>query len=320
MDHRPGALILTGTVTSRWRCPACHAHALQEHSAAVLCGTCGVQFAVIGKRPLLTTPDNDLFGSNRYSDPPAPRARRARRWAPSLSVNLSRDPCLRDLARRLAAECCEPTVLLVGSGGQRRAIELLFSTAARGLAIAVIACDVAPSADVDVLCDAHELPFADGSVDAVVTTAVLEHVADPARSMAEIERVLAPAGYLYSEIPFMQQVHEGAYDFTRFTLSGHRRLAGGFEELSAGVVAGPATTLAWAIEHFALAFARGPRGRAVTKFGVRWACGWLKYLDRRLARRPAAEDGASCTYFFGRLATQRRGDADVVAAYSGAQG
>jgi hypothetical protein len=30
----------------------------------------------------------------------------------------------------------------------------------------------------------------------------------------------------------MQQVHEGAYDFTRYTLSGHRRLFNGFTETS----------------------------------------------------------------------------------------
>lgn len=282
------------------------------------CAGCATCFPLIGGRPLLTAPDNELFGPHRYAEPSHAAGSRSRRRAPELSTNLSREPCLRDLAERLSG-ATSPVVLLVGSGGQRADVELLFARAAPAHPIAVVACDVAALADVDVLCDAHELPFEDASFDAVITTAVLEHVADPARAIAEIERVLAPAGYLYSEIPFMQQVHEGAYDFTRFTLSGHRRLAGGFEELSAGVVAGPATTLAWAIEHFALAFARGPRGRAVAKFGVRWAFGWLKYLDRRLARHPAAEDGASCTYFFGRLATQRRGDADIVAAYSGAQ-
>jgi len=56
--------------------------------------------------------------------------------------------------------------------------------------------------------------------DAVWIQAVLEHVLDPVRVVAEIHRVLRPGGLVYSEIPFMQEVHEGAYDFTRFRLSG----------------------------------------------------------------------------------------------------
>lgn len=304
--------------TSRWRCPACHGRALAGESGALSCANCGTRYPLVGGRPLLTVPGNELFGPDHYVEAPSASHTRTRRWAPSLSANLSREPCLRELARRLS-DRAQAAVLLVGSGDQRADVEGLFAQAAPAATIAVVACDVAADADVDVLCDAHDLPFADATFDGVITTAVLEHVADPARAIAEIERVLAPGGYLYSEIPFMQQVHEGAYDFTRFTMSGHRRLASGFEEISAGVVAGPATTLAWAIEHFALAFARGPRARAATKFCVRWAFGWLKHLDRVLARRAAAEDGASCTYFFGRLATHRRSDGEVVAAYSGAQ-
>jgi SAM-dependent methyltransferase len=304
---------------SRWRCPACHARALRQESGEVSCGACRTRYPLIAGRPLLTAPGNELFGPQRYATATPARAGGSRRWAPDPSVNLSREPCLQDLARRLAP-AGDAAVLLVGSGSQRHDVERLFARATPGgAAIAVIACDVAADAEVDVLCDAHELPFGDASFDAVVTTAVLEHVADPARAMAEIERVLAPGGYLYSEIPFMQQVHEGAYDFTRFTMSGHRRLAAGFEELGSGVVAGPATSLAWAIEHLALALAGGRRGRFAAKFVVRWSFGWLKLLDRALAARPAAQDGASCTYFYGRRTDTRRSDAAIVAAYGGAQ-
>lgn len=64
-------------------------------------------------------------------------------------------------------------------------------------------------------------------------------------------RVLKPHGMLYAETPFMQQVHERAYDFTRFTANGHRWLFRRFEQIDAGVNrgsgAGPA--LAWSVRY-----------------------------------------------------------------------
>src|SRR5262249_11904329 len=74
------------------------------------------------------------------------------------------------------------------------------------------------------LCDAHKLPFETRSFDGIWIQAVLEHVLDPHIVVAEIHRVLKQNGYVYAETPFMQQVHERAYDFSRFTRSGHRWL------------------------------------------------------------------------------------------------
>ena len=48
-------------------------------------------------------------------------------------------------------------------------------------------------------CDAQALPFADASVDAIFSIATLEHVPDPERALAEIDRCLKPDGraFLY---------------------------------------------------------------------------------------------------------------------------
>jgi hypothetical protein len=150
----------------------------------------------------------------------------------------------------------------------------------------------------------------------VLACAVLEHVLYPERVAAELHRVLPDRGLIYSEIPFLQQVHEGAYDFTRYTLSGHRRLLNHFEELSSGVVAGPATTLAWALEHLAVCFA--PRFlTAAVRLAVRAAFFWLKYLDYLVGQSPAAADGASCTFFLGRKLASPRPDQEIISAYVG---
>ncbi len=44
---------------------------------------------------------------------------------------------------------------------------------------------------------AEDLPIADGSIDLVVATSVLEHVDDPGRAVAEAYRVLRPGGGFY---------------------------------------------------------------------------------------------------------------------------
>jgi SAM-dependent methyltransferase len=45
------------------------------------------------------------------------------------------------------------------------------------------------------------LPFADGSFDAVVAIAVIEHIFDPYFTIAEIKRVLRPGGQFVMEVP-----------------------------------------------------------------------------------------------------------------------
>ena len=186
--------------------------------------------------------------------------------------------------------------------------------------VRIVSVDVDAAADVDAWCDAHDLPFPDRTFDLVLATAVLEHVVDPQRVMSEIERVSKPAGLLYTELPFMQQVHEGAYDFTRFTLAGHRRLTRGFDEIASGAVAGPATALLWSLEQFVVALTPS-RAAGAVKLAVRILFAWLKHIDRRIARRPAGLDGASCTFFLGtRRASGPVSDAEIVDGYRGAQG
>jgi SAM-dependent methyltransferase len=168
------------------------------------------------------------------------------------------------------------------------------------------------------VCDGHDLPFADGTFDAVVCQAVLEHVLDPPRVVAEMHRVLRPDGLLYSEIPLMQQVHEGAYDFTRYTYLGQRRLFRCFDELAGGPVCGPAMALAWSVRYLAVTLAgSSARGRGVIAHLVPLATFWLPRLDRWLIGRPGAMDAASAIGFLGRRRDTPLGDDEIVASYRG---
>ncbi len=71
----------------------------------------------------------------------------------------------------------------------------------------VINFEIEPYESTDVLGVGEELPFKDNSIDAVISSAVLEHVKDPFRCAKEITRVLKPGGELYCCVPFLQPYH-----------------------------------------------------------------------------------------------------------------
>lgn len=72
----------------------------------------------------------------------------------------------------------------------------------------------------DVVADIAQLPLADGELDAVVCTEVLEHVRNPAAALQELRRVLAPGGRILITVPFVGELHEEPFDFQRFTSYG----------------------------------------------------------------------------------------------------
>jgi SAM-dependent methyltransferase/uncharacterized protein YbaR (Trm112 family) len=302
------------------KCPQCRNGTLRAGNDSLLhCGYCEMHYPVVHGCPVLLRSDNAVFCLEDYKHvPPSVKDNGERRLVnliPSPSINLASERIL-GRVRELLSRRQNATVLVVGGGCQRK---WLGERLCAGGPIRLIYSDIDVCADVDLFCDAHDLPFIEGVFDAVIATAVLEHVFCPERVAAEIHRVLKVGGVLYSELPFMQQVHEGAYDFTRYTLSGHRRLFNGFSELESGMVAGPATALVWALESFALAFVRRSILRMVTKAIVRIVFGWLKHFDRLLVSRPEAMDGASCTYFLGIKNDDYIPDTDIIARYVGAK-
>lgn len=302
------------------RCPCCHSSELscRADSSELKCESCGAQYPITHGRPVLLRPDNAVFCLDDYRQAALPipgSGRGFQRFIPAPSVNLASERLFARM-RQLLAGLPSAKVLVVGGGRQRAWLDARLGASD---ALQLVYSDIDVGADVDLFCDGHELPFVDGFFDAVITTAVLEHVLYPERVAAEIHRVLRVDGLLYSELPFIQQVHEGAYDFTRYTLSGHRRLFNGVAEIESGMVAGPATALVWSIENFVLAFLKRSVFRKMAKAMVRICFAWLKHFDRLLVNRPEAMDGASCTYFFGRKIEGCIPDTEIIARYVGAK-
>ena len=80
-----------------------------------------------------------------------------------------------------------------------------------------LALDYRPRPDIDVIGDAHRLPFADRSVDAIVCTEVFEHLLDPPAAAREMVRILKPGGKLVLTTRFCFPLHDRPGDHWRFT-------------------------------------------------------------------------------------------------------
>lgn len=202
-------------------------------------------------------------------------------------------------------------VLIIGSGTLGDGTEQLL----RSRTIRITGIDVYESPNVDCVADAHYLPFANGSFDGVWIQAVLEHVVDPAAVVGEIHRVLKPKGIVYAETPFLQQVHEGAYDYTRFTVVGHRYLFRDFELVCCGGNKGAEVALAWSIRYFIWALTRS--SLIGTTAGL--AATVLLRPFRVVLDRRALYDASSGVFFMGIRSENRLRHAELPSLYQGMQ-
>jgi SAM-dependent methyltransferase len=151
-------------------------------------------------------------------------------------------------------------------------------------------------------------PYADGSVDAVLSTGVLEHVEDDRLFIAEISRMLRQGGLVHIELPFMQQYHEDPIDCRRLTLPGlHLFLEkAGFEVVQSGVHIGPTVAILTLTSYWINILFRGrskaSRAAATAAFALFSIVAWpLRYLDAWLIHKPDAHRLA-----FGIYATARK--------------
>ena len=301
-----------------FECPHDHGP-LRQQESGLLCEQCGRHYPFVGGVPVLINEESSVFAIADYTDGPgyegasygqaseraSPLRRGWRRFARALSDSPTslRYPGPGDAIAYVAREHPNPRVLVIGSGGLQ-----VGDAGSR-----VVHTDVALGPEIAAIADAHDLPFPDASFDLVIAVAVLEHVADPFRCVAEMRRVLAPAGHVYAVTPFLQPVHMGAYDFTRFTPIGHRRLFRHFDEVGAGLAMGAGSVAAYTLKGFLLSLSNRKPWRYFAQALCLFCSPPLRKLDRWL---PHSADAAGCCWFFGR---QRDGDPvsdrDLIASY-----
>jgi SAM-dependent methyltransferase len=312
-----------GWMQENQRCPRCRSRLLaEEKQSAYRCENlaCALSatatFPVVGSHPVLIDFERSIFDRDTFLANAGSSVvpRHAPIWKALLRRILwGENPVAERNATRLLALLLErqprPVLLVIGGGNVGSRAAELYSHAA----IRLIAFDVYCSPVTNFVADAHAIPLADESVDAVWIQAVLEHVLMPDRVVSEIYRTLKADGVVYADTPFLQHVHEGPYDFTRFTESGHRWLFRDFSLLDSGVVAGPGTVLLWSLRYAVASVLRNHRLANI----VCLPFFWLRFLDRIAAPRFAI-DAASGVYFLGRKSKTAIDPKDMITHYRGA--
>lgn len=211
--------------------------------------------------------------------------------------------------KEIIKNSANPKVLIIGSGEKGSGTEKLWENEQ----ISIDGTDVYKTPSVDFICDSHYIPVSNDFYDGVWIQAVLEHVADPVKVVSEIHRVLKSNGIVYAETPFMQQVHEGAYDFTRYTVLGHRFLFKNFESIKIGGNQGPDIVLVWALKYFILSITRSDKFAKLSGIFFRLILFPFKYL----ISKKSLYYGPSGVYFLGKKSKKTISQKELIALYKG---
>ena len=273
-------------------CPDCKLPLAAVDSAPgfLSCARCGARFSLNDNPPRfypLSKAGAIEAGLAEFKNRPG-NARGMRFLRALIPPNSICDPDCQKRARRICERIKKGVILNLGAKSA-------------GWGAHVLNLDIAQpvSGGVDMLCDIAALPFPDASIDGVVCTYVLEHVADARACLAEIARVLKPGGCVYIAVPFLFPFHPDPLDRWRWTLDGLRADMCGFDELEAGCSGGPFSALA--------ALTPAACASIFTNFylfnAVRFALGWmlwpLKFLDWLCAGSTRAASACANVFFFG---------------------
>lgn len=313
------------------RCPICKSELELTSDGQFICvnRNCLKVFPIVDGVPILINEDNSVFriqdfvrkrdtyfalnaNQEQSSSNLIRRIKnRVNRFLPGIEKNIKATKNYTKLADLLVGDNPNPKILIIGGSIIGDGLEVIISHPS----FRFVETDISFGPRTVLICDAHDIPFADGAFDGVIAQAVLEHVVNPYRCVNEIYRVLRDSGLVYAETPFMQQVHGGNYDFTRFTYVGHRRLFRRFSEVDSGAACGPGAALAWSYKYFLQSFATSSLARAFVRYLVHFTVFWLKYFDYYLIDKPEALDAASGYYFLGRKSDQILEDRYLVQNY-----
>lgn len=164
-------------------------------------------------------------------------------------------------------------VLIIGSGDKCEFYRSKFKDSL------VINSDVHNQFGVDVVFDAHNIPFKDNTFQLVYSSQVLEHTLKPWMVSKEISRVTKMGGYIHTEVPFCFPYHGQPYDFYRFTPGGLRLLFQLCELVRDEVISGGGSSSAYMLSESMINKFSGRYPRMIVLFLARVLLFWLKYTE-----------------------------------------
>jgi SAM-dependent methyltransferase len=149
----------------------------------------------------------------RFLSERPPDVHSARPWAPFGYVNRRLDGLVGDL---IAASGVGPGTCVVDYGCAQRPYRRLLPEG-----VQYVGADLPGNPLADVVLDADgRVPLPDASADAVLSTQVLEHVADPTVYLSECRRLLKPGGSLLLSTHGIMYYHRDPEDYWRWTSVG----------------------------------------------------------------------------------------------------
>jgi len=161
----------------------------------------------------------------------------------------------------------------------------------------VLNFDIEKGLNVDVVGDAHSLPFEENIFDSIIMQAVIEHLHTPTVAISEAFRVLKHGGHLYLEVPFLQGFHGDPHDYQRYTINGLKKLIEKYGDvILVGVSSGPFSFLVWWIRDFVSNLTKVKKLNLVIRFIISWLIFPMKYLDL-LFRKTDSTERLACEYF-----------------------
>ncbi len=283
-------------------CPTCHGTLIYTE-ANVSCQECGEDYPIREGVPVLIAADSPFYSRAETNGAELLARRSSPVWLQRLMrtypvrTYFELNPPLtmwidHSLFRHLNECTPQMKILNLGSGAG------LFDKYL-GSHLNLINLDVLPTTKhLDTMADAHRLPFADESLDAIYSNAVLEHVQRPWLVAEEIYRVLRPGGKIFINVPFLNIIHD-VHDYFRFTDKGLEILFSRFEKIDGGASAGPSSFLGPFFIEYILCFVPGRYLKTLLRSPLSLLAWPMKYLDIPIRRSADLRLTADAFYFVG---------------------
>jgi len=281
------------------RCPECFSETDLKYKIAsyIICNKCKTKFKVIGGIPILFSNESkkilNLELTSHTGKQMSHEYTSRKTFIKSLKqlfriANLTYDFFDRKKLHKILThnENCKYLILNVGGGPTREDSNILN-----------LNIDLFPN--VEIIADAHNLPFKTASVDGIMIAAVLEHVHNPNKVIEEIYRVLKRGGYVYSETPFLQHFHGYPNHYQNFTLIGHNYLFKKFKKIESGPITGPFTAVLTLILNLFEDLTDNKYIRKITMFIVALILYPFKYLDALTKKNKNVYKLTNGVYFLG---------------------